>query len=560
MFKEVTVRNFALIDDITVKFEEGLNIIMGETGSGKSNLIDSISTLLGERAQKEKIRKGKDNAFISGAFDISKNKELKDFLKKNNLYEDSEDTLIITRELSKSSSNVSRINNIIVPLSLVDEVSNYLIDIYGQFENITILSRSAQRNFIDLLGSKKHHSLLSSYRSVFDEYNIAYDEYINYQRTPEEVNRNLEFLIYQIEDIEKSGVLNIDEEELDERLSIIEKSQDLKKDVAEIIRLFDKNDINVISSLGKISYISEDIARIDKNFIEISERLNQIYIESDDLSSELFDYFESLDFDEEEYNELDQKRSILFDAKRKYGDSISEILSFYEKAKLEVENIKNYELNLQKKEEKVKLLKTKLIDLAEEITKSRKSISEEFTIKLKNQLNELEMYDTEFRVDFNNIELNNKGKDEVVFMISFNKNEPLREFSTVASGGEISRFMLAIKSIEAALEKTPTIIYDEIDAGISGNAGNIVGRKLKTLSRDHQLIVISHLPQIISKGDVQFLIYKDDLDDKVSSNIKKLNYEERIIELAKVIEGDNYSKYTLSTAKNMIDDNYEVLK
>lgn len=560
MFKEVTVRNFALIDDITVKFEEGLNIIMGETGSGKSNLIDSISILLGERAQKEKIRKGKDSAFISGAFDISKNKELKSFLKRNNLYEESEDILIITRELSKSSSNVSRINNIIVPLSLVDEVSNYLIDIYGQFENITILSRSAQRDFIDLLGPKTHQKLLLSYKSIYDEYNNAYDEYINYKKTPEEVNRNLEFLMYQIEDIENSGVLNINEEELEDRLSIIEKSQDLKNDVAEIISLFDKNDINVISSLGKISYLCEDITRIDKNFIGISERLTQLYIESDDLSGELFDYFESLDFDEEEYRELDQKRSILFDAKRKYGDSISEILNFYDKAKLEVENIKNYELNLEKKKEKVELLKSKLFNLAEEMTNSRKNITKKFTTKLKKQLEELEMNDTEFKVDFKDTELNNKGKDELNFMISFNKNEPLREFSSVASGGEISRFMLAIKSIEAALEKTPTIIFDEIDAGISGNAGNIVGKKLKNLSKEHQLIVISHLPQIISKGDEQFLIYKDDSNEKVSSNIKRLSYEERIVELAKVIEGDNYSKYTLNTAKNMIDDNYEVLK
>lgn len=558
MFKEVTVKNFALIDDITVNFTEGLNIIMGETGSGKSNLIDSISTLLGERAQKNKIRKGKDKAFISGVFDISKNVKLIKFLKENNLFEDDGEPLIITRELSKTSSNISKVNNITVPLSLVDEISKYLIDIYGQFENISILSKSEQRNFVDLLGDKSHKKLLHKFKNLYLEYISDLEDYKNFNKSPEEVNRNLEFLLYQIEDIEKSGILEIDEDKLEERLDIIEKSQDLKSNVSKILGLFDKNDINVLSSLGKISQLSEDISRIDKTFEDISNRLNQVFIESEDLKREINYYFDTLNFDEEEYRELDNKRSILFEGKRKYGNSLDDIYDFYKDTLEKVSNIKNYESILKEKIENLNRKKKELLKLANQITKNRKEISKNLEKELEVQLNELDMKDTKFKIKFSDSDLNIKGKDELTFMISFNKNEPLREFSNVASGGEISRFMLAIKSIEAAIEKTPTIIFDEIDAGISGNAGNIVGKKLKRLSKNHQLIVISHLPQIISKGDTQFLIYKDDKNEKVSSYIKKLNYDERVIELAKIIEGDNFSEYTFNTAKNMIDDNNEV--
>lgn len=554
MFKEVTIKNFALIDDLNLKLYSGLNIIMGETGSGKSNLIDSISVLMGNRAHKDKIRIGKESAFISGAFDIEDNISLIQYLKDNNYY-DEDGGLVLSREISMKSSTVSKVNNIPVPSSVLKDISKYLIDIYGQFENITILSKAEQRNFIDSLGSKEHKVKLLEYESLYNEYTDKISTLNQYKKTPEEVSRNLEFLMYQIEDIKSSKVLEINEDELDRRLEIIENQQHLRDSVIKIMSILGEDEQDIMSGLGRINKYSEDICRFDSTFIEISNRISQIFIEAEDIKREIGYYFDTLNFDDEEYVLLDGQRSTLFEAKRKYGNSIGEINEFYENAIKQVDNIKNYEKNLKYKEDEIERIKLELFSIAELISDNRKKITINFENNLKIQLKELDMEDTSFKVYFKDTDINIKGKDEISFMISFNKNEPLKEFSSVASGGEISRFMLAIKSIEAEVEKTPTIIFDEIDTGISGNAGNVVGTKLKTLSNNHQLICISHLPQIIAKGDKQFLVYKENLQGKIFSNVKELLYDERIKELARIIEGDKYSDHTYNTAKNMIDDN-----
>lgn len=554
MLIEISVKNFALINDINIKLDKGLNIIMGETGSGKSNLIDSISILLGDRAQKDKIRKGSDSAYITGAFNISNNPKLIKYLSSLGLYIEDE-PLIISREISNKSNTITRINNNIASVAQVKEISKFLVDVYGQFENITILSKSEQRKFIDSLGNFKHKKLLDDYFILYNKYLELKEEIKIFERPPEQSKRDLDFLKFQIDDIESSGVLEINESELEQKLDLIENSQELKNDTTTVINLLQYSEDSIITNLGRVSTLSERIKEIDSNFGEISTRLNQVLIETEDINREIDSYFYSLDFDEVEYKQLDNKRNILFESKRKYGNSIDEIKKYLIKSKSDLDNILNYESILKDKYSNLNKYEEELIVLAKEISENRKSLSNIFTEKIIDQLNELEMHDAKFDILFKKTDLSITGIDDVVFYVSFNKNEPLKELSSVASGGEISRFMLAIKSIEADNVKIPTIIFDEIDTGISGNAGNIVGNKLLNLSKNHQLICISHLPQIIAKGDTQFLVYKKLINDQVASNIIKLDYNERIEELAKVIEGDDYSKHTFNTAKNMIDDN-----
>lgn len=554
MLIEISVKNFALINDINIKLDKGLNIIMGETGSGKSNLIDSISILLGDRAQKDKIRKGSDSAYITGAFNISNNPKLIKYLSSLGLYIEDE-PLIISREISNKSNTITRINNNIASVAQVKEISKFLVDVYGQFENITILSKSEQRKFIDSLGNFKHKKLLDDYFILYNKYLELKEEIKIFEKPPEQSKRDLDFLKFQIDDIESSGVLEINESELEQKLDLIENSQELKNDTTTVINLLQYSEDSIITNLGRVSTLSERIKEIDSNFGEISTRLNQVLIETEDINREIDSYFYSLDFDEVEYKQLDNKRNILFESKRKYGNSIDEIEKYLIKSKSDLDNILNYESILKDKYSNLNKYEEELIVLAKEISENRKSLSNIFTEKIIDQLNELEMHDAKFDILFKKTDLSITGIDDVVFYVSFNKNEPLKELSSVASGGEISRFMLAIKSIEADNVKIPTIIFDEIDTGISGNAGNIVGNKLLNLSKNHQLICISHLPQIIAKGDTQFLVYKKLINDQVASNIIKLDYNERIEELAKVIEGDDYSKHTFNTAKNMIDDN-----
>lgn len=552
MLRELSINNFALIKEINIEFKDNLNIIMGETGSGKSSIIDALSILLGDRASKDKIRQDSDSSFLSAAFEISNNDDAIELLKSQNLYNDDE-YLVISREIYRKSSSVSRVNNRIVSLNFIKELSKTLIDIYGQFENITILSSSEQRSFLDKLGDDNHLELLDKYRKKYIEYTKLLDEYKNFLNSPEEVNRNIEFLEFQIKEIEESNVLNINEEDLENRLKILENISNLKQNSIELLNILDDNS-GVISSLSKIVSLSEDIVKIDDDFKMAHDRLNSVLIEILDIKSDIKNYSDSLEFDDEDYSILDNKRKTLFDIKRKYGNSLSEVEDFLKNSKSRLNEILNYEKILEEKKQNLRDEKDILSNLATQISNSRKNISKIFIKNILKELDDLEIKNAKFDIEFIETGLTINGIDSINFLISFNKNETLKLFSEVASGGEISRFMLAVKTITADKEKTPILIFDEIDSGISGNAGNVVGKKLKKLSKNHQLIVISHLPQIISKADAQFLVYKLEKNNITKSIIENLDYNRRIEEIAKVIEGDNYSESTYLTAKNMIDE------
>lgn len=554
MLRELNIKNFALVEDMNISFEPGLNIILGETGSGKSNIIDSLSILLGDRAQKDKIRQGTEKAYITAVFDVYGNTEILKKLSERSI-DVYDEPLIISKEVSLNSASITRINNVITPASFVKELSEHLIDIYGQFENINILSKAMQRTFIDNLGDNTHQKNLDEYKKSYDQYIKVKEELESFTRSPEEIGRDLDFLKFQIDEINRSNVLSFNEEEIEAKLSIIENSQELKENTSKILNLLDYEEDSILTNMGRALSLSERVENKDDTFSDYTKRLNQSFIEIEDVKAEISSYFESLDFDEEEYRELDGKRSILFEMKRKYGDSIEEIRNYLEVSQDKVNQIENYEMILNEKQKNVIAFKNKLLESAKIISATRKDISKKFKNQIEKQLNELEMKDSKFEVAFKETPLSKDGIDDITFFISFNINEPLKELSSVASGGEISRFMLAVKSIEANADEIPTLIFDEIDSGISGNAGNIVGKKLKDLSESHQLLCISHLPQIISKGDNLYLVYKEIEKGKMTSKIKMLAYDEKIHHLAKIIEGDNYSNHTFMTAKKMIDDN-----
>lgn len=554
MLLEISIKNFALIDDITISFDNGFNVIMGETGSGKSNIIDSISILMGSRVQKDKIRSGCERAYITGAFSVDNNLLLNKLLRENDILVEDE-PLIITREIFRQSSTVTKINNTMVSVAFLKEISPLLIDIYGQFENIKILSSKEQLNFIDNFGGENHLEEILIYQRTYKKITSIKEEINSFTRTPEEIKRDIDFYNYQINEIVDSNVLSFSEDELLESLKILENSQILDEYSINSINLLDNDEMGIISNLGRLSHLAENISSIDNKFSELANRINQSLIEIEDIKDEIYSYRQDIEYDEEKFKDLDDKRNILFSLKRKYGNTLSDINNYLLTSQERLNELLNYEAVISSKLDSLKKLTSNLKLSAKKLSDRRKDIAISLTEKIINQLKELDMIDSTFKININEGNFSLLGSDEINFLVSFNKNEPLKKFSEVASGGEISRFMLGIKSIEADKENIPTIIFDEIDTGISGNAGNIVGKKLKSLSNKHQVIVISHLPQIIAMADSQFLVYKDVVDKKTSSNIIKLNYEERATNLAKIIEGDNFSETTLRTAKEMIDNN-----
>lgn len=554
MLLELSIRNFALIRNVNVKLNNGLSVLMGETGAGKSNIIDALGVLMGGRASKDKINKNSDTAQISAAFDISNNNELKNYLSDSGLSED-EDILVISRDISRKSGSVSRVNGQIVSISALKDISSLLLDIYGQFDNIVIISKAEQRKLIDRLGDSEHKHLLSEYDVNYKSYLEGLNKLQSLTKSPEDIARLGDILTFQIEEIEKSNVLNLNEEEIESRLNMLENMQSLTEMTQEAYSLLESDDINnILGFFSKVVANSGKIINIDQNFAVLNERLNQAYIDIKDIRYELSEYLEGLNYDEEELYKLDKNRNTIFTMKRKYGQSMTDILKFYENAKKELSDLKNYEENILHLKDEISKLKDTLNKKAVLISNGRKSISDKLEKLIEIEFKELEMTDAKFRVNIGEQELSSTGIDDVTFMISFNKDQPLKEFSQVASGGEISRFMLAIKSIEANYDMTPILIFDEIDTGISGNAGKIVAKKLKALSKSHQLIAISHLPQIISRADNQYLVYKAMGKDGIESEISLLNKDERVVELAKVIEGNDYSENTLITAKRMIED------
>lgn len=554
MLLEVNIKNFALIKQLNIKFNNGLNVLMGETGAGKSNIIDALGVLMGGRASKDSINNDSESAHIYAAFNVENNDIIKNILSKEGIIIEDE-PLIISRDISRKSSSISKINGNMVPISLLKIISAHLIDIYGQFDNNLILSRIEQRKFIDRLGSQDYKKLLHAYEEQYKVYQDKVAELTTLTKSPEDIARHMDILKFQIEEIEKSKVLELDEETIESRLLVLENMQMLVDATEEVDQYLDgEGDLSILNALSKITSLSSKITNVDLEFSNLDERLKQVYIDLKDIRFEVSNYLNSLSYDGEELYKLDKQRGDIFSMKRKYGKDIADILSFYEKSKFDLQELQNYETSISILKQEIEFLKTNLYDQALLISKGRNEIVEILEKDLSNEFIELEMNDTTFKVDINEQEMSQSGIDDIAFMISFNRNQPLKEFSTVASGGEISRFMLAIKSIEANYDMTPTIIFDEIDTGISGNAGKVVAKKLKKLSELHQLISISHLPQIISRADYQYLVYKDESDLGIESHIKLLNHNERIIQLAMVIEGNDYSANTLETAKNMIED------
>lgn len=552
MIEEIRIENFALLDDIQIVFHDGFNVIMGETGSGKSSLIDAISILFGDRASKEKIRKNKDESYLSITLNIS-DKEILSFLDsiKINI---KDEPIIISRTIRRNSSTLTKINGQTVTVQDLVKLSSYIIDIYGQFDNMLILSRKEQLKFLDKMGDKNFDSLLFSYEETYQKYIYYKEKLDSLKRSPEEQARDLEMYLYQYNEIKDSNFLHLDEDKIMKKIEFVENSQEIKDNLTKVIDLFEREN-GILSSLGSSIQNISNTVTYSNELKEILERIESSLIDLDDINYETKIIFSNLDFDEEEYYELDKIRSSIFQIKRKYGNSKAEVESFFQNLEQKILELENYQLKVNDLNKKIAEFHEKGLKKAKEISYVRKRLAKILEEKVLEELASLDMKKSDFNISFNKTELSSSGIDDVDFLISFNKNQKLMRFSDVASGGEISRFMLGIKSIQADIDNTPILIFDEIDTGISGNAGDIVGEKLRKLSLSHVLITVSHLPQIIAKADHQYLVTKYMENDNVFSEIKELNYEERIIEVAKSIQGNDYNEYTLKTAKEMIDRN-----
>jgi len=565
MLKSLEVKDYALIDHINVEFDKGLNIITGETGAGKSILIDAMSLLLGERASTEVVRKGAQKSFVEGIFNVEINKKVKLLLEENEI--EFQPELIIRREISLKGSNRCFVNDSPVPLNIVKELGDLLVDLHGQHEHQSLLRTETHIEFLDEYAD--NNKLLDDYKIVYKELNNKQNELKELKSKEESLKEKKEIYSFQIKEIDNINPLPDEDESISNELNILENSEKLLELTDEVYNKLYDGEPSVIDLLGETKHKLNQLANIDKTFLESEGECDSALAVIKELANSLRNYKSRIDIDPKEVEHKRERLGSLNHLKKKYGGSIQKIIEHREKIGNEFELADNFSSAINNLTKVITSLRKSAGDEAEKLSASRKKYAAKVESEVKKVLAQLGIPEAVFKVniilsesdnkDENFLLINNrrfsfneKGIDEVEFYISTNAGEDLKPLTKVASGGEISRIMLSLKTILAKSDKLPLLIFDEIDTGVSGRIAQKVGVALKDLASFHQIISITHLPQIAGMADNHFTVEKKHIDNRAVSSIKKLSDNERINEVAKLISGEELSKASIESAKQLI--------
>ncbi len=565
MIKSLFVKDYALIEQINIEFGKGLNIITGETGAGKSILIDAMGLLLGERASTEVVRKGASKSIVEGIFDVENNKKIKKILKDNDIEFYPE--MIMRREISLKGSNRCFINDTPVQLSIIKETGNLLVDLHGQHEHQSLLRTETHIEFLDEYGGIEDE--LNYYKKLYDELSGVLYSFTNLKEKEVSLKQKREIYSYQLKEIDNISPVEGEEEILNKELIILENSEKLLELTSGIYGSLYESENSVHDQLGKIQNELLELTIIDKSFAEVENDLETSITLINEISKFVRDYNSKIDMEPARLEEIRERLGALNLLKKKYGGSIKSIIDYRKKIGEEFEIAVNYSEKISALEKQIKKLREKCGEEAERISKKRREISDKIQKEVKEALSNLGIPDSIFQIKIqqkpaakdstNFIIVNGKhylyntsGYDEVEFFISTNLGEDPKPLAKVASGGEVSRIMLALKTILAKNDKLPLLIFDEIDTGVSGRVAQKVGHSLKSLASFHQIISITHLPQIAGLADHHFAVEKKQIGERVVSSIKKLKKEEQIKEVAKLISGEKVTEVSIRGAKELM--------
>ena len=553
MLLELNIENFAIIENMKIEFEPGLNVLTGETGSGKSIIIDSLGLVLGQRANKDIIKKGKDRAFIEAVFS-SYDVETKDLLLEYGI--ESGDLVVVSKEIREKGPTITRVNNRTVTSQILSKISSHLIDIFAQHESISLMDNKNQLRLIDDFSGKDQGELLGNLKDLVHEINYLKNEYHDKSTMEQNKDREIDLLEYQIKEIEDAGLSDYDDEELYDDFNVLNNMTDTLIKLSEAKSLINEGyeTSSLEDILDKVIANVVEVTRYNKDLKEVEENLEDIRFRISDIAKDLDRYVNSSEIDEERLQFLRERIDLVNNLKLKYGNNVKAINSFYEEISERLRFLQNFEDNLNKLLKKIEEKEAEALVLAEKISQNRKKTSEILEKKVEEEINKLNIKDAKFKIEIKEKELSFDGIDKIEFLIAPNLGQDLMPMAKVASGGEMSRIMLGFKSIIAEKDNIPTLVFDEIDTGISGKTAQIVGNKIKEVSKDRQVIVISHLPQIVALADTHFAIKKDVVNNSTISTIDKLNYDERVNEVARLIGGLNVSEIAIETAKEMIGD------
>lgn len=554
MLEELFIDNFVIIKRDHIFFEDGFNVLTGETGSGKSLIFEAINLALGKRADKDTIGKFADKTLIEAVFEVEE--DLKDKLYDMGFSFDDDNKLIITRTIGKKSSSV-RINGRMVSLALLRELADLLIDIYRQGDSNSFMNSSNYGDLIDeYTKDKESQDLLDELYGLNKEREGFLERFSHINLSDEEVRREKDLLNYQINEIEDVDIFNIDEEAINmeyQKLNSITSIINITNKIKEMLDSSDFTTPSVTSYINEAISDLDDFTSMDNKIEDIYQRLITLSDEVNDLYNDLDSYEMNLEQDPERLYELEMINQAIFSLKRKYGSSLDEIKTYYEEIKSrrsELEDIEDLRANIDKEISKID---KKMEKTASELSNIRKKKAKVLENEINSAIRELNIKNGNFKISFDTKDsINNKGLDKIDFLISTNKGESLKSLSKTASGGEISRIMLAFKEVFSDSDKVGTLIFDEIDTGISGRTAQLVGERILKLSRKRQIIAISHLPQIASLASNHILISKEDLDSFTISKTERVEGANRVNEIARLIGGVDITPTTIESSKEML--------
>ena len=550
MLKHLYIKNFTLIDELDTDLYKGFSVMTGETGAGKSIILGAIGLLLGQRADIKAIKQGAEKCVIEAQFDLSRY-DMEDFFTENDIEYDAEET-IIRRELTSAGKSRAFINDTPVQLSMLKELGERLVDVHSQHQNLLLNKQDFQMNVVDIIADDAKQ--LALYQKVYSEYHAALKQLETLRDDIERNRQNLDFLQFQCDELVGANLQEGEQEELEQQSDTMAHSEDIKSALYTADNALSAEGTGIVESLRNSLSALRSIERVLPSAAEYVQRIDSTYIELKDLAQDISSQLERIDFDPAEFDAINNRLDRLYDLQKKYHvESVGELMEKRDELKRQLSNIENSDEALAELDTRCQQLKAEAQKHADALTKLRSKAARQVEKELQTRLVPLGMPNVRFSIEMTKIDLGHSGQDKVAFLFSANTSTPLQPVSQVASGGEIARVMLSLKAMISGAVKLPTIIFDEIDTGVSGKIAEQMAQIMQEMGRnDRQVISITHLPQIAALGAVHYKVEKEETAQGTTSRMRQLTPDERITEIAQMLSGSDISDAAIQNAKQLL--------
>jgi len=550
MLLEISIKNFAIIEAISLNFEKGMTVLTGETGAGKSIIIDAMNMMLGARATTDVIRHGALKAEIEGLFSIENSLPLQEIFDEQGI--DLGDEIIIRREILQNGRSVSRVNGQMVNLSVLRAIGQHLVDIHGQHDQEELMRPQLHIQMLDEFGDTDFLELKQSYQTNFDAYRQMRKQLLEVKKNQEEHKARIEMLEFQMAEIESAALQPSEDLKLNQERDKLLNYKNIADTLTNAYTMLDNEEFSSLANVRSAMNDMESLEEYDAEYREISASLSESYYALEDVTKRLEDIIEDLDFDGNRLMQIESRLDLIHAITRKYGGNVDDVLLYFAKITEEYNLLTGNNLSSEDMEAELKQLEVSLVDLASKLASARHNLAQQLEIEIQQELKDLYMDKARFQVQSTKGKFSREGNESVEFYISTNPGEDFKPLVKVASGGELSRLMLAIKSAFSRKEGKTSIVFDEVDTGVSGRVAQAIAQKIHKIGQNGQVLAISHLPQVIAIADYQFFIEKISNDHSTVSTVRLLTVEERVEEVAKMLAGENVTEAALSQARELL--------